>query len=280
MAIINHTDLLATKADLKSALVQTELKASAKVMPFITDVSMFAKKGAKSISFPRAGSFTVENRATGVAGTNQTVAFGEDILNLDIRAHVQWAADANDEYQSTVDVEAEYIKRAVSAHARDFDSRILAGIKAAAGFTGGGTLTIAEILNMREYILKNNGSVDNMVLMISVAKEKAMLAINDFVQSQTYGSPNTALKTGVIGTVYGVQVVVNNLLADADALMWDKSGYCFGLQKAPNYASQDNIEYGSTAKLHVVDQLYGHKLLQEGELSAGAGNSPLIASLA
>ena len=106
MAVTGNTNLLATKQDVITALVQRELAFAAKVLPTITDVSGFAGKGMKSISFPKFGSFTVENRASGVAASLQDLTATADQLLLDRRASVGWLIDPMDALQSTVEIQA------------------------------------------------------------------------------------------------------------------------------------------------------------------------------
>jgi N4-gp56 family major capsid protein len=279
MAIIGNTELGVTQNDLKTALVQNELRASSKMMPFLTDVSKFAVKGSKSISFPKLTSFTVENRTSGVAGTSQAITATNDQLDLNINAHVQWVTDANTAYQSAIDVESEFIKLASQAHGYDFDVKVLAGIKAAAGLLSTAGITAAKILTLREYITKNEGKLQDMVMVIAPDVETTMLGIADFIRADSYGAGVTALQSGEIGKVYGVKVVVHSALGAGNALMFEKRGYAYGLQRAPAYAAQSNIEYGVGAVLNVVGQLYGHKALQVQVNGAAAGKSPLIASL-
>ena len=97
MAVTGNTQLAPTKQDLIAALVQRELKFQAKLLPTVTDVSVFAVKGSKSISFPKAGSFTVENRASAASGTLQDLTFTTDQLLTDYRAYVAWSVDSVDE---------------------------------------------------------------------------------------------------------------------------------------------------------------------------------------
>lgn len=80
---IGNADLSATKNDLKIAFVQRELISKAVVMPSIADFSAFAAKGSKQIEVPRAGSFTVEDRATTVQATLANVTYAVDTITLD-----------------------------------------------------------------------------------------------------------------------------------------------------------------------------------------------------
>lgn len=277
--ITADTELLATKQDLIIAMVQRELKYQAKVLPYVTDLSMFAVKGAKSISYPKFDSFTVVDRASGVAGDASKLTASVDLLALDKNAYVAWLIDSSDEIQSTVDVQAEFIKRATAAHARYVDEQLLAAIEAAAGYTQGVATVVTRdiILDMREALLSFDALRENLVLFVPPVQEKAMLKIDEFTRADAYGSSN--IPAGVIGQVFGIPVVIHNGMTSTDAFMWDKNGAAIGFQKAPAYSEQGANEYGAMSKRAALDQLFGVTGLQLTEKGVGAGNSPLIASM-
>jgi hypothetical protein len=278
MAVTGNTQLLQTKADLISALVQKELAFQAKLLPTITDVSVFAVKGAKSVSFPKFTSFTVENRASATAGTIQDLTSTKDQLDLNIRAYVSWLVDSTDEIQSSVDVQAEYIKRASAAHARYLDTQIIAVLEANAGFDVGATpITQGLILDAREELVKNHADLNALTMLIGPDSEKVMLSIADFVRADAYGNSN--LPSGTIGKVYGMPVVVHAGVAAGKAYWYEKSGCAIAFQKSPQYDEQKEISYGTGAMLAAVDQLFGVKALQLGQLGKGATESPLIVKM-
>lgn len=274
-----NAELAATKQALITSIVQAELGVNAQIAPTVTDVSMFAVKGAKSISFPKAGSFTVANRATGEAGGKSKLTFGTDTLNLDQNAYVSWLIDSSDEVQSTVEVQKEYIKRVSIAHARYLDEKILASISAAAGDTSQtGDITDAKILAMRKYLLSKNANINELTLVISVDQEAIALGIDKFVRADAYGTSN--IPAGVIGRVYGIPVMVHNAMPTGfNALMYAKSAACFGFQKGPKYGEQASIDYGVDSKLCAVDQLFGTCALQIAQAGETSGQSPLISAL-
>lgn len=281
MAVTNHTNLVATKQDLIKALVQKELKFQAKLLSTITDVSPFAIKGSKSVSFPTAGSFTVENRASGVAGTIQDLTFAAEQLLLDQRLYVGWLVDSVDEYQANVDVQAEYVKRAASAHARKIDELILSTVDAAAGYTQAAGISQTKILNARKWLLKNQANVADCTLVVNPDDEALLLAIPEFVRADAYGSSN--IPAGVIGKIYGFNVMVHTQPTLAKSFIYDKASVAVAFQKGPQYAEDKAISYGTSAMQAAVDQLVGFKALQiaNGLDNAGAPlvspASPLIA---
>lgn len=276
--ITGNTQLAATKNDLIIGLVQKELKFAAKLLPFVTDFSAFAGKGQKSVSVPKLSSFTVQNRASAVAGDVQTLTSAVDTIDLDIKAYISWLIDSNDETQTSIDAQIEFAKRAASAHGRYVDEQILSVLDAAGLDLGNTPITKSLILDMRKQLLASDASMDELVLVASVEQESKLLAINEFTSAEVYGA-GTPIASGVIGRVYGVPVVIHNGVAAGKAYMWAKSGVGIAFQKAPMMAEQAEVAYGTGAKRVAIDQLFGVEALQKGEKGVLATQSPLITYL-
>ena len=273
-----------TKQDVITSLVQRELKAKAKVLPFISDFSGFAGKGAKSIAVPRLTSFVAADRAFGAAHDATALTDATDVIALDKNKIVAWLEDHRDNYQSTIEYRMEASKRAASAHARVVDEDIVTGLLGGAHSFENATTTSAlitkdNILSMRAKLLKNEAEIDRMTLLISVDNEAAMLGIAEFVRADAYGTSN--IPQGMIGTVYGVKVVVSNCaaLGATQAVMFDAEGYGIAFQEDVQMSEQSANEYGALSKRVAVDQVYGSDVLQNNVNGAGAGKSPLIVKL-
>jgi hypothetical protein len=283
MAVTGNTQLGATKQDLIAALVQKELKFQAKLINTVSDVSAFAVKGSKSISFPLAGSFTVENRASATAGTIQDLTFAKEQLDLNYRAYIGWTVDSVDEYQSNVDVQAEYIKRASTAHARNLDEQVLTILDASSGYVQAAGIDQTKILNARKWLLKNQAVLSDCTMVVNPDDESLLLAIPEFVRADAYGNSN--IPSGVIGKIYGLNVMIHSKPDLAKSFIFEKSAVAFGLQKAPQYDEQKDIRYGTGSMLAAIDQLFGFKALQLGQGLTSAGAplagtaSPLIAEI-
>lgn len=275
-AIHGNTQLAATKQDLVAAMVQRELKFQSKLLPFVTDVSQFAVKGAKTVSFPRLASFTAVDRATGVAGDATTILSSTDQLALDKAAYVAYIIDSQDSIQSVLNYELECAKRAASAHARFVDTTILANVEseAEATATASALITRDVILEMRKKYLKQFGLIEEASLWISPDQEEAMLKISQFTEAQIYG--NSSIPSGVIGSVYGIPVVVHAGMSADQYYLVGKSGLAIGFQQSPMMSEQGANEYGAGAKRVAVDQLFGTKGLQIAEAGAAAGKSALM----
>lgn len=253
--IHGNTQLSATKQDLITALVQKELKQAAILFPLFTDVSNFAVKGAKSISFPSVGSFTVTERASGAAGDASVVSTTAAKLDLNIPAYIAYIIDSNDAVQTTLEFESVAAQRAGAAHGRYVDTKILAALNSNAGFS----LTPATIkdlvLDCRERIVGNHGVLQDAVLVIGTDLEKEMLKQDDFVSADKYGS--SAIPSGVMGRIYGLNVVVHTGVDALTAFCAAKESLVVGFQLAPNMSSQGANQYGSGAQRVAVDQLFG-----------------------
>lgn len=272
------TELTATKNALIVELVQRELISSAVLAPSVMDVSRFAKKGAKSISFPKAGSFTVENRATGVASVKQELVFAADKMDLSFRATVSWLIDSMDEIESVIDVEGEYAIRAARAHAVYLEQKIIAEFQTCAYALTAATGDISDdsILAMRKTLLNHKANRNALNLAISADQESIMLGIEKFVSAFQYG--NSAIPTGALGKIYGCNVYVSTELATQEFYMYDSEGIAIGFQRGPALDERKAPEYGAGSMLKVLDQKFGVKGLAIALQSMSAGISALVVS--
>jgi phage tail tube protein FII len=283
-----NTEVGATKQDIIAAAVQAELKERSFLTNWVLDVSSFAGKGMKSISFPKLTSFTVEERATATAGTIQNLTASVDKLDLDKRAYISWLIDSNDAIQSTIDYQVEAALYASRAHARFVDDKLIQeALNVASLNVNSGTpadIGRDEILEMRRYLMENNANMQDVVLVIPPSQEEALLKVNEFSRADIYGQ--AIIPSGVIGRVYGIPVLIHNSseLDEQQALMFEKSGLAIGFQRMPSFDEQKEIAFGTGAMRQALDQLFGVKGLQLGvstsKHTVASGKSALVAKLA
>ncbi len=276
MAVTGNAALVATKQDLIAALVQKELIAKAILAGTVLDVSRFAVKGAKTIAFPKAGSFTVEDRATGVQATIQNLTFANDQLLLDKMATVSWLIDPQDELESVLDVDAEYSLRAAAAHGLYLDQQIKSVLETngVATTTVAANITDAVILEMRAALLRREADPRKLRLAISPEQEAAMLGINKFTLVEQYGQ--AVVQSGAFGFIYGIPVFVSSVIDGDEYYMYEEEGLCLGFQRGPTLGERAAPEYGATAMLKTLDQKFGVKGLQINQKGVGAAESALI----
>lgn len=280
--ITGNTELAASKMDFIAEMALRELEFAVKLKPFTTDYSGFASKGVKSIELPNLESFTVGDRASATKGDATTLSVSNDVIDLNLRKYVSWLVDTNDEVQSRLDVQAEYAKRAASAHGRDCDSQIVSVLDGAASENINGAapadITRDSILAMREHLLSNEAQREDIVLMLPVSMETAMLKIEEFTRADAYGSSN--IPAGQIGQVFGIPCVVTNSFAGQQAYMYSKEAVGIAFQRNVQIDSQKEIEFGVGAERWMMDVLYGISHLYDNKKGAAVGQSPLIAKLA
>ena len=276
MPTTGNTELLATKQDLIAARVQRELQFAAKLSPFFEDVSSFAVKGAKSISFPLLTSFTAPDRASAVAGPTQVLTSSVDTMDLEHRPYVSWVVDMNDEVQSTLNFQLEAAGRSARAHGRRLDNEIILELEAVGVATAvAGAFTYAISLDMRDEYLSREGDMDQAAWIMSGDAEKALLGIDEYKRQDVYG-PNGAIRAGQMGTLFGAPVIRHNGLGANTYYLAGKEGLAYGFQRSPAVGSEDAIAYGVGARLWAMDALFGVKGLQIEQAGVGAGLSAHI----
>ena len=279
--VTGNTELGATKQDLIAALVQRELAFNAKLLPYVTDVSMFAVPGAKSIAFPKLTGFTVVNRTEAAAGDASALTATVDTMNLDFNAYVAYIIDAMTKKQSNIKAELEYAKRAAAAHGRYVDSQLIVKVAAAAkSFQNVGAdadVTYANLLAMYQAYLEADGLVDQASWWISPQQNSAILNLSQFQSNQAYGE--MTIRDGIVKQIMGIPTVLHNGLAGKQLFLVGKEGMAIGFQSAPAMDEQKANEYGVGATRVAVDRLFGIKAMQTGLKGAAAGKSPLILGL-
>lgn len=276
-----NTELGLTKADIITAMVQKELAFRAKLRALITDVSQYAEKGAKTISFPKLGSFVPQKRVEGQKGTSTVIGSTLDTMPLSENAYISWIVDSKTSIQNKIKVEAELAIRAAAAHGRGVDLDIIAYCEAAAGLSVNAATPAAptrdDILDMISFIEGNDGDLDLCSFWVSTDSRKSLLKIDEFSKNDVFGRP--VIYTGQIGQLYGVPVIAHNGLGSNQILLVEKSAMAIGFQSGPAMDEQGANEYGVGAKRAAMDMLYGLMASQQGEKSVGTGKTPLIAKL-
>jgi hypothetical protein len=277
-------NLVNTKMDIISPLVQKELKESASLANFVTDYSALAGKGAKSIEIPKLSSFTVQDRAFGAAASENTaLTDSTDVINLDKNKIILFGYDSKDEMQSSINYLSMAARRAASAFGRQVNTDVLTMWDAVADLSVNGAtpadITVSDILNMREKLISNFADMSRAALIIAADQEKVMLLLPEFSRYDYRGDGTSPIVNGMLGTVYGVPVFVNQQVAAQQAYMVEFSGSAIAFQAAPSIDEEKDLRYGTGGKQVAVDQLYGTGGLQLGEGDAAVGKSPLIAKL-
>lgn len=279
--ITGNTEIGNTKQDLIAAIVQKELAFRAKLTPFFTDLSSLVGSGMQSISVPKLSSFTVADRAEGVAGEISALTSSVDKLDLNQNLYVSWLIDSMTAVQSNIPAQLEFARRAAAAQARKIDELIIAELgNIAHDFINVGadaSVTYANILKMVRELEENDATMEDCVWLVSPAQKEAIFGLAEFKNQYQFGQ--AVLPSGVIGTILGIPVVMHSGVSSVQVYLAEKSGLAYAFQKTASYAEQDELAYGVGAKRAAIDQLFGLKGMQLGQKGAAAGKSPLVIGL-
>ena len=275
--VMDRTDMQTN--EIVTALVQRELISAAKLIGTVRDVSSFATKGASSISFPRAGSFSVTKKLPGQPVQSQKVVYNKDELLLNQHAVINFIIEKVGSYQAPYEVEVDTIARAARAHARQVDLDIFEKLKLVSvanpnhvipytgGTMGNETLAKNDILAARALLQKQGidmqSEFGSVFLGVNPDQEAQLLRIDDFVSAEKYGS--AVIPTGALGTLYGMIVVATPYVEVDQSVVYHREACGFGLQLTPDIVSSFNHEY--VGMEYTVDQLYGVKEMNEGKLA-------------
>lgn len=276
--------LTAAKQDLIGALVQRELLESASLLNVCTDYSNLAVKGSKSVSIPKLTSFTVQDRAFGAAGSeNAALVTAVDTINLDKNKYIKFGYDSADEQQASINYLTTAIMRASQSHGRQINSDIITEIEAVGGFSVNGAvpadITASAILNMREYLMANFANMATVKLVIAADQEKALLSLPEFSRYDYRGNGPSPLVNGAIGSVYGIEIVLNQQIKAQQAFMIAPEGLGFAFQRTPSVAQESDLDYGVGGLKVVADCTYGIGGLLLNEGTAAVGKSAHVALL-
>jgi len=269
-----------TKNDLIVSAVQKNLIEKAVLAPTVRDISAFMVKGTKSVRIPKLNNFVVANRTFGSPEDSVALTDSNDQIDLDFNAYIAWLYDSRDVFQSTIEYSLQAAERAALAHAKYVDEQIVATLDAVAGITVSAAVETHvkyQILAMREELLKKGADISKMTIAVGPAKEAEMLAESDFVRADFYGSAN--VRTGQIGMIYGIPVVISRLIGDAEMFIYDSDGIGLGFQGGVEMSDQPANEYGANSRRVAMDQVFGIGGLELGEQGVLAAESPLVAKL-
>jgi len=252
--------------DSVSSMVQEILRESAVLANVFWDVSEFAEPGDTSISFPRnTNRFQVQKLSGSQKGDDQEVVIGFDKLDLDQEAHIQWAIKKFDQKKSKVAILENAIENATGEHAISLDEDLrdeFLNNNTITSLTGG--ITQDNIVDAIVSANLNRLPKANRRWIFGNSGYGALLKIDGFVDASK--SNMEIVKTGQIGTLYGVPVFESDVYtADEGAMTYEKA-VAYGFQAGPEVESQQAIEYGTGSKRWVMDQLYGVKAMQGGLL--------------
>lgn len=279
-ALTGVTETSATARALVAQMAQNYLIQESKMMGLVTNYSSLAVPGSSSLKLPKAGGFTVGNKAENTAVDAQISAFAVDTLNFNVHRVVQFLVEDMANTQASVDVIAEYVLRASKDLALDIDKNIIAQLRLGSAsapdheiaFTDATNedIELADILNARRLLMIQNIDPRECFFAVGPDQEANMLKIANFIEAEKYGS-NSPILNGEIGQVYGMKVIVHTSLAQ-EALVWHPSAVGFALQSPVRV--QREYDLPNLAQRYSLDYIGGFQVLDGGKRNVHITETP------
>jgi N4-gp56 family major capsid protein len=240
-----------TERALIVGIVQDQLQKEAKLPPTVSDISNLVQPGAVTVALPKWTSGFSGPAAQNVDGDTvvafQTATFGKDTLTLDQWVNLPYALTDRIKMQSAINLESELAQSAGREMAIWVDNKIITELRLASASspdhvkqmtgTSNLVLTLADIVNMRMLLNKQNLPESDRTLLIAPEQEAALLKMDNFIRADAYGARD-GLLNGEIGRVFGFRVIVHNGLDADEAIAYHKSAVAFAAQKQINYEKQ------------------------------------------
>jgi N4-gp56 family major capsid protein len=266
MADMGKTEVTSAVLQDVSKFVQAELKQKAKLMPLVQNFPV--GPGMDSVRINRAGGFAAADKVENVSLTAQVITFAADILNLDRHKAVLVRLEDIAGLQSNVNTVGEILSRMSTELALQIDRDIEAQLRLTSAAApdhriayAATSLKKADILEARKLLHIQNVPFNECYMGVSPAQEVSLLAVDDFVHVDKYGS-SEAIMNGEIGRLYGCKVIMSNVFDDARTLVWHPTHCAFGMQQNLTFKTADDLP--NVAKEYLAVQLYGAKVLDLG----------------
>jgi N4-gp56 family major capsid protein len=270
------TKVDAVSEEIVSVIVQDLLIQEAKLLPTVQNFSALAGPGMDKIKIPKAGGFTVGNKAEGTAVSAQALTYSTDDLDLDKHKVVQVLAEDFAILQSKVDAVQDIAKRAAKALALQIDTDIITALVNTSATSpdhrialAGSSFAEEDILSARKLLNDALVPLDDRFLVIPTEFEKSALKIANFIQQDRYAG-NTAIVSGEIGMAYGFRLIVHTGLTTT-AVAYHKSHVAAAIQQGLRYQTAPQLEH--LAIRHSFDQVYGVKTLDAGKRGVLLGSA-------
>jgi len=275
MADMGVTEVAATIQETVSAIIQEQLIENSKLMDKVQNFP--AQKGENTIKIPRAGNFSVDDKVENTAVTAQVLTYATDDLLLDKHKVIQVVLEDAAEVEAMPDVVSDIVGRMGRQLALQIDTDLVAQLELASAAApdhriayAGAALGKADILDARELLHIQNVRFNECWIGVSPASEAALLAIDDFVHAEKYGS-SEGLVNGELGKLYGARVVMSNEFDDLKTIVWHPSAVAFARQIMPKF-EQDRV-VDKLADLFSLSQKYGVKVLDSGKRQVMLGTA-------
>lgn len=242
--------------------VMDQLKANIVLLPRVKHYEREIKSKGQSVEVPFIAATVVHDK---VANTQVTLNDATSTkVSILIDKHKEDSVLIEDilEVQSAYDLRAEYTRELGRAMAEAIDTDIYTELMTTTVEVGtaGTAIVDATVLGAKVKLDEARAPMTDRTIAVSPVDQAAMLAIDKYVRYDALGT-GKAIVNGKIGTIYGFEVVMSQLISGA-AVAFHKDAIGVALQKRPRTQAQYKQEW--LGWLLTVDSIYGIKSLRAG----------------
>lgn len=260
MANFTTTELGATSMEMINSLAQDVLNQASVIAPTLMNESARAVKGAKSVSLPRTGRLSVNDKVEGSDVTFQVRTYGKDTIDLDRHKEISGVIEDRADIQAMVSEKVLFVKDGSVELALERDTFLYTLLKLASAAApdhriafAGATIAKEDILAARKLLDIANVPDSDRWLAINPEEESDLLAIAEFIRADHYGS--SAIPSGVLGQLYGVTILKTNAVTAGLPVMYHRSSVAWASQIGPRVQTEKvPRKLGDEI---IMDHLYG-----------------------
>ncbi len=248
------------------------VKSNLVLLPLIKHYDADVKSSGQTLEIPNTSVISANLKAQ---NTVVTLNYNTDTkTTITINRHYESSFLVEDilATQSNYSTRSDYTQAAAYAIAEKIDSDIATAMtttwKTATQTNGAYGTAIADvnILAVNRYLSENKAPRTDRVLVVHPKGESELLNIDKYVRYDALGT-GEAIKSGKLGTIYGVEVFMSQNLVYLDtatdeynSLMFHKEAWAIAMQMSPRTQAQYKQEH--LGWLVTVDVLYGHTSLR------------------
>lgn len=277
--LMGVTETSAAGVDQISSMVQMYLQQESKMIPLVQNFSGLVNKGDKSVNIPRSGGFTVSAKGENTAADAQDITYAVDSIALDQHRQVQFLIEDIANEQAVPAIVEDALRKAAKDMARDVDQIIINELELASAsapdhrlaYANNPTDTIQEtdILGARKLLIEQYINPQECFMGIAPDQEEAMLKLTNFIDASKFG--NETIPSGVIGRVFGLNVVVHNDFESLKTMIWHPTALGYAAQFGPRV--QSDYDLANLGWRYSIDQLFGVKHLDAGKRAVLLGTA-------
>jgi hypothetical protein len=257
--------------------VQAYLVQEAVIVNTITDLTGRVGVGQKSVKVPRfSGLTTADVKQDGSEATASGMQASQDTLVLDkfreVPEYIYEAADL----ESAVDLKDQFLDAAPRVLGNDMEEKIYAELKQASAATpdhiiqmseagiGGGANEAPSLTDIQQAGLlldKQNVPRDGRYLLVSHEIKVHLLGKTE-IQDASKSGTNSSIVNGEFARLFGMIMVVSNVVPAAECVAYHSSACAFAMQKEVEFIEEQQRSYGR--EFIAVRSKYGTKVLDAG----------------